>query len=716
MRITQHNRQQQKLTDELQEKLTKAVQKELSWLWRWVVRFLHKAKLNKAEVVPLEGAALWDEFQKRMHESLIKVIYSVDSLAIIERNLDFLISRGIDLNDFSTIDVMDGFIDTIADRVTLITVSTKKKIANRLARWYKTPGDSMQDVINDLKDTFGVTRAELIAQTEITEMDSRITDNMMQVLGDDVWWWETMRDQLVCVSRLVGPDGKIYRGCRELHGKRFQRGMNMPPKGSHPGCRCKAKIVHGVRLESVGQMPLRLSKADWVEQEHPRAEDGRFGTKSGSHDKKRVVDALRNKAKINAPVIKNKQIAHIARKHFSQAYATRVFPMIDFDKLSVNMVSKVIEMNNELDAGPDARNAFNDLVNFLRPYIKVSNEEYNRVLLNVRNRYYQKLRAAKLNKEPVEVKKPGSPVVGKTANMSGKELREYMFTKMHEDDPELKDAKRIVEAAVKDSVELKKKYEEASKLRDEMRDLYWFNKDKVDGWKGDKDSPEYAQAVRDLEFISNENTAAYENYHAAFDKFIASEKAVREAKKKRAEQYRKAFILPEDQQSKLSLQRLSNKKTDQDMDAALQWVSSVVPFFPKDTDVWMDVLPKGKRAYFGGNQVHVSRTANQASLVHEVGHWIEKNAFGAYYECAQFLRKRTVSDNAQHLGPGYGKGEKCKKDNFIDPYMGKLYPNATEILSMGLEYLFSKPEELAEKDPEYFDFIVDLIRDKDIRV
>ena len=57
-----------------------------------------------------------------------------------------------------------------------------------------------------------------------------------------------------------------------------------------------------------------------------------------------------------------------------------------------------------------------------------------------------------------------------------------------------------------------------------------------------------------------------------------------------------------------------------------------------------------------------------------------------------------------------------KPDKFIDPYMGKQYKKAdgsyyaTEVVSMGLEYMHSAPATLAMKDPEYFDFIFNLAR------
>ncbi|SEN02222.1 hypothetical protein SAMN05216431_12113 [Ligilactobacillus sp. WC1T17] len=64
--------------------------------------------------------------------------------------------------------------------------------------------------------------------------------------------------------------------------------------------------------------------------------------------------------------------------------------------------------------------------------------------------------------------------------------------------------------------------------------------------------------------------------------------------------------------------------------------------------------------------------------------------------------------------------EVTKKDNFIGPYIGKTYPNATEVLSVGLESVFEPQNghvKFIDKDgkchyakitddPEYMDLIL----------
>jgi hypothetical protein len=65
-----------------------------------------------------------------------------------------------------------------------------------------------------------------------------------------------------------------------------------------------------------------------------------------------------------------------------------------------------------------------------------------------------------------------------------------------------------------------------------------------------------------------------------------------------------------------------------------------------------------------------------------------------------------LGEALEWMGRGYNKSEKTRRDKFLDPYMGKDYGRtATEILSMGLEMFYADPVQLAENDPDYFDFI-----------
>jgi len=151
---------------------------------------------------------------------------------------------------------------------------------------------------------------------------------------------------------------------------------------------------------------------------------------------------------------------------------------------------------------------------------------------------------------------------------------------------------------------------------------------------------------------------------------------------------------------------------------------------------------KGKeRSNATAAQVSLDPNAEESVVVHELGHVLESNNPQLHEAAVKFLAKRTAGEKLESLkkvtGFRYGAQEKTRKDKFINAYMGKDYTpqyfqelrkqvpkgeipveyytdpkinQYTEIISMGLEYMHSQPHVLAEKDPEYFDFMYNVLR------
>jgi SPP1 gp7 family putative phage head morphogenesis protein len=110
--------------------------------------------------------------------------------------------------------------------------------------------------------------------------------------------------------------------------------------------------------------------------------------------------------------------------------------------------------------------------------------------------------------------------------------------------------------------------------------------------------------------------------------------------------------------------------------------------------------------------------------VHELGHAIENSDKRIARACREFLAHRVGNEppkSIKELFPDskYEPNETGRKDHFdrlfseeLAYYVGKDYgpDSPTEILSMGLQALYNNPVEFAEKDPEYFCFVVGIIR------
>ena len=124
------------------------------------------------------------------------------------------------------------------------------------------------------------------------------------------------------------------------------------------------------------------------------------------------------------------------------------------------------------------------------------------------------------------------------------------------------------------------------------------------------------------------------------------------------------------------------------------------------------------RAHYGMNgAIYLGKDSGTRVVVHELGHWLEDFDEGVHKRAVAFLERRTAGEPVKSLadifpGASYDSYEMTKVDKFIHPYMGKIYSGgrATEIISMGLEQLYSDPLGFARTDPDYFDFIWNLLR------
>lgn len=109
-----------------------------------------------------------------------------------------------------------------------------------------------------------------------------------------------------------------------------------------------------------------------------------------------------------------------------------------------------------------------------------------------------------------------------------------------------------------------------------------------------------------------------------------------------------------------------------------------------------------------------SSKSGTSTFAHELGHVLDLRNMELQARCRQFLNYRTQGESARSLrgltGAHYSFGEVAKPDKFLDAYTGKIYHNATEILSMGLQHLYEDPLAFAAKDFEHFKFTVSLLR------
>jgi hypothetical protein len=137
---------------------------------------------------------------------------------------------------------------------------------------------------------------------------------------------------------------------------------------------------------------------------------------------------------------------------------------------------------------------------------------------------------------------------------------------------------------------------------------------------------------------------------------------------------------------------------------------------------------EGRRAYHWGEArvIDMGAASGKASAekllessLHEIGHAIEDRNGGALTRAKDLLATRTLGEVEVKMadlapGAGYDQSEVTKPDKLYDPYMGKSYPNATEITSMVVQELHNNPKllDLFTKDPESFRFVLGQLANK----
>jgi hypothetical protein len=266
------------------------IQEELTALLHGMyakVRRLNRQRIRKFEEHPKErimklstiSINLWDMFRQRLQNRLMaKLQAGTITLAMLAN----ITAEPVEI-DFAQF--AKDYEPSLGERIKNIMQTLKRVVGKRITAWYNTPGSTMQSIYDDLKEVFGGKRAWNVAQNEIAELHGAVTERLVRTAGVEEWWVSTHQDQIVCTKPLVGPDGKTYKGCRELHGKIFKVGMKRPP--FHISCRCNfvpltrsVKHVKEVPIVDLSHLGKAVSKFD--EAEHPRDKSGEFTSKGGN--------------------------------------------------------------------------------------------------------------------------------------------------------------------------------------------------------------------------------------------------------------------------------------------------------------------------------------------------------------------------------------------------------------------------------------------------
>jgi hypothetical protein len=307
VRATVNQRKARAINKELTQQLETITQKELTRLYRNLRRELVLTNRHKPELAKFATNDIFPSFISRLIKRYLG-IFAIFGVSLSALTVATYLHQSGKKPEPSITQIPEEFLfdsdqlarqlePYLAQRITKVTQNIKRTVARKVTAWYTRPGSTLQDIVDELApmnegSPFGKARAHLIATTEISHLNFMIQEQTAFRLGAKKWWWQTRLDSLVCVKPLIGPDGRTYKGCRELHGKVFRVGSD------------KMRPVHiGDRCDPVIMVVDKLQK--WDEAEHPRAKDGEFTSGGGSSSNKSSKVDLWGGGSINASVIGN---------------------------------------------------------------------------------------------------------------------------------------------------------------------------------------------------------------------------------------------------------------------------------------------------------------------------------------------------------------------------------------------------------------------------
>ncbi len=244
-RLTHHQRQMRRARRTIEADVTAAAHKQLRWLWRELMPLLRQLKARREQRVKklakqyqLAGAnSLWDEFARRLEAALLAAL-TTGAVSLAQIETAWLRSIGQDIGDIDPAAIVDAYRDQIGARegreIKGISDATRRVMGDEIATWYRTPGATYGQLIDTLRQQVSDVRAARIGSTETTALNSALVLNTMNLLGLSQWFWDTLKDELVCDKPIDGPDGRGYKGCADLQGRVFTIRDVFPPDASHP--------------------------------------------------------------------------------------------------------------------------------------------------------------------------------------------------------------------------------------------------------------------------------------------------------------------------------------------------------------------------------------------------------------------------------------------------------------------------------------------------
>lgn len=160
---------------------------------------------------------------------------------------------------------------------------------------------------------------------------------------------------------------------------------------------------------------------------------------------------------------------------------------------------------------------------------------------------------------------------------------------------------------------------------------------------------------------------------------------------------------------------LNSDFTRRDLDDSLKEFVQLTRL--KSTSSLNTITAQSFRASASRNGTIDIGTPSKRAIFHEMGHHVEFESEIIQKSAKDWIKSRATSDRPELISKltgnsNYSDDEIAYPDKFINPYVGKVYPDATEVVSMGIEHFTSGRMmlELYQNDKEHFAFTVGVIK------
>lgn len=179
----------------------------------------------------------WEDWKKVLVAVLLLALLGqAGKLSDIEN--DVWTSRGFPFLTFDADQLIQDYLLRTGRTLEDVAQNTLDNVQRIITEWYITD-KPFKDLLDKLDYWFSEARANAIGSTEIGDLMSQITFQLMQSNGWDYWYWDHKGEDVPC-SNPITIQGTQYKGCLELNGKTFRIGAPMPPAAAHPNCHCIA--------------------------------------------------------------------------------------------------------------------------------------------------------------------------------------------------------------------------------------------------------------------------------------------------------------------------------------------------------------------------------------------------------------------------------------------------------------------------------------------